>query len=93
MDTTSTDSDSVDGDHRQPSSPATPPPGWSLEGAAPTAWLTADLSRSGVIGDSREASAELGQALEHCLIAHWVNLFASLLASDWPPSQPVEVVN
>ena len=83
----------VDGDHRQPSSPATPPPGWSLEGAAPTAWLTTDLSRSGVIGDSRAASAELGQALERCLIAHWVNLFASLLASDWPPSQPVEVVN
>ena len=46
----------VDGDHRQPSSLATPPPGWSLEGAAPTAWLTTDFSISGVIGDSRAAS-------------------------------------
>ena len=83
----------VDGDHRQPASLATPPPGWSLEGAAPTAWLTSDLSSSGVIGDSRAASAELGEALERCLVSHWANLFGSLLASDWPPSQPVAVVN
>ena len=83
----------VDGDHRHPSSLATPPPGWSLEGAAPTAWLTSDLSSSGVIGDSRASSAECGEALESCLVSHWVNLFGSLLASDWPPSQPVAVIN
>ncbi|QNJ26730.1 creatinine amidohydrolase [Synechococcus sp. SYN20] len=83
----------VDGDHRQPSSLATPPPGWSLEGAAPTAWLTTDLSTSGVIGDSRAASAECGEALERCLVSHWLNLFGSLLASEWPPSQPVAVSN
>jgi creatinine amidohydrolase len=83
----------VDGEHRQASSRATPPPGWSLEGAAPTAWLTADLSSSGVIGDARAASADCGEALERCLVSHWVNLFASLLASEWPPSQPVAVVN
>ena len=83
----------VDGDHRHPSSLATPPLGWSLEGAAPTAWLTADLSSSGVIGDSRAASAECGEALERCLVSHWLNLFGSLLASDWPPSQPVAVSN
>ena len=29
------------------------PEGWSLEGNAPTAWLTDDFSKSGVIGDSR----------------------------------------
>ena len=28
------------------------PEGWSLEGNAPTAWLTDDFSKSGVIGDS-----------------------------------------
>ena len=83
----------VDGNHRQPSSPATPPRGWSLEGAAPTAWLTADISRTGVIGDSRAASAECGEALERCLVSHWVSLFNSLLASDWPPSHAVEIVN
>ena len=83
----------VDDDHRQPSSLATPPPGWSLEGAAPTAWLTTDLSTSGVIGDSRAASAECGEALERCLVSHWLNLFGSLLASEWPPSQPVAVSN
>ena len=83
----------VDGEHRQASSRATPPLGWSLEGAAPTAWLTADLSSSGVIGDARAASAECGEALERCLVSHWVTLFRSLLASEWPPSQPVAVVN
>ena len=83
----------VDGDHRQPSSLATPPPSWSLEGAAPTAWLTTDLSTSGVIGDSRAASTECGEALERCLLSHRLNLFGSLLASEWPPSQPVAVSN
>ena len=29
------------------------PEGWSLEGHAPTAWFTEDLSKTGVIGDSR----------------------------------------
>jgi creatinine amidohydrolase len=62
-----------------------PPPGWSLEGAVPEAWLTADLSRSGVVGDSRGASAELGAALEQRLVAGWRALFTALLASSWPP--------
>ena len=34
-----------------------PPHGWSLEGAAPCAWLTSDLSETGVIGDSRDHSS------------------------------------
>ena len=37
------------------------PEGWSLEGSAPTAWLTGDLSKSGVIGDSRGSNKELGK--------------------------------
>jgi creatinine amidohydrolase len=64
-----------------------PPEGWSLEGAAPTAWLTRDLSRSGVIGDPGGASAELGEALQHRLEAGWVGLFDGLLQSDWPPTR------
>ena len=61
------------------------PPGWSLEGAAPCAWLTSDLSCSGVIGDSRGASPELGAALEALLIQHWTQMLQTLLDSDWPP--------
>lgn len=75
-----------DGIH-QGSVPATPPEGWSLERAAPTAWITSDLSSSGVIGDSREASASCGAALHARLVDHWVQLFNNLMASDWPPTR------
>ena len=61
------------------------PRGWSLEGAVPEAWFTADLSRSGVVGDARAASAELGQTLEQRLVEGWTGLLERLLASDWPP--------
>ena len=61
------------------------PPGWSLEGAVPNAWLTQDLSGSGVIGDARGASAELGEQLHQALVQGWCQLFEGLLASDWPP--------
>ncbi|MFM2080724.1 MAG: hypothetical protein RLZZ219_1406 [Cyanobacteriota bacterium] len=62
-----------------------PPPGWSLEGAVPEAWLTRDLSESGVIGDARAATAELGAALHERLVRGWCALFDALLESDWPP--------
>ena len=61
------------------------PKGWSLEGASPCAWLTEDLSSSGVIGDASASNSELGAALENALIDHWKALFTSLLESDWPP--------
>ncbi len=61
------------------------PKGWSLEGASPCAWLTEDLSSSGVIGDASASNSQLGAALENALIDHWKSMFASLLASDWPP--------
>jgi creatinine amidohydrolase len=67
---------------------AAPPPGWSLEGAVPEAWLTGDLSRCGVIGDARAASAELGEALFEQLVQGWQQLLGELLASDWPPRAP-----
>jgi creatinine amidohydrolase len=63
-----------------------PPRGWSLEGAAPCAWLTSDLSRSGVIGDSTAASAELGARLFDRLVDGWVQRCESLLTSAWPPT-------
>lgn len=78
----------VDGAHGE-GTPASPPPGWSLEGAAPCAWLTSDLSRTGVIGDSTAASAAIGAGLEEALIGHWQQRFQSLLASAWPPVSPL----
>tara|TARA_B100000029_G_scaffold90138_1_gene79989 strand:- start:716 stop:1594 length:879 start_codon:yes stop_codon:yes gene_type:complete len=74
-----------DGEHSSNDSRATPPEGWSLEGAAPWAWLTKDLSTSGVIGDSKGSSQALGKELEQVLIDHWAKLFINLLASNWPP--------
>lgn len=68
-----------------------PPSGWSLEGAAPSAWLMEDLSRSGVIGDSSTASAELGKALEQRLVLHWTERLRALLVSHWPA--PAEAVD
>ena len=70
-----------------PGSAQDPPAGWSLEGAAPCAWLTDDLSATGVIGDARQASADLGRCLQDRLIKHWQERFQALLASDWPPTQ------
>lgn len=73
-----------DGDHSSKESLATPPKGWSLEGSAPCAWLTKDLSHTGVIGDSRQANIALGKALEQALTEHWVELLTSLMGSNWP---------
>ena len=61
------------------------PKGWSLEGASPCAWLTEDLSSSGIIGDASSSNPQLGDALEKALIDHWKSLFTSLLESEWPP--------
>ena len=65
--------------------PTPAPKGWSLEGALPTAWLTHDISASGVVGDARGANRELGEALERRLVEGWQQLLVELLRSDWPP--------
>ena len=75
----------ADGDHSSAASASTPPEGWSLEGDSPMAWFTADLSVSGVVGDSGGADLALGRQLQTQLIGHWKALFTSLLASSWPP--------
>ncbi|MEB3265903.1 MAG: creatininase family protein [Cyanobacteriota bacterium] len=62
------------------------PPGWSLEGPLPCAWLTSDLSASGVIGDPSAASAALGEALEQRLVAGWLQRLQVLMDSAWPPN-------
>ena len=60
------------------------PEGWSLEGNSPTAWLTEDLSKSGVIGDSKGSNIELGNDLKVLLIQHWYKMIMNLMKSDWP---------
>ena len=62
------------------------PPGWSLEGQAPCAWFTRELSRSGVIGDPTAASAALGALLHERLVDGWGRRLEALLRSDWPPA-------
>nr|MCH9713610.1 creatininase family protein [Cyanobacteriota bacterium] len=65
-----------------------PPEGWDLEGQVPAAWLTGDLSSSGVIGNAAGASSSLGEALFGRLVSGWHRRFESLLLSDWPPIRP-----
>ena len=67
------------------------PAGWSLEGAAPLAWLSQELSHTGVIGDARGASAALGADLFKLLVAGWQHRFEALLASSWPDQGAVRV--
>ncbi|MEB3325163.1 MAG: creatininase family protein [Cyanobacteriota bacterium] len=77
------------GPDRQPDGlhpPISPPEGWSWEGRAPTAWLTRDLSSTGVVGDPTEATAELGQALFSQLVKGWEQRLEALLRSPWPPT-------
>jgi creatinine amidohydrolase len=62
-----------------------PPEGWSLEGLLPCAWLSGDLSRSGVVGSAEGASAQLGEELFERLVSGWCQRFETLLNSDWPP--------
>ncbi|MGB5134957.1 MAG: creatininase family protein [Prochlorococcaceae cyanobacterium] len=64
-----------------------PPAGWSLEGAAPTAWLMGDLSTSGVVGDAGGADPRLGGELCDALVQGWRQRLESLLVSDWPPGR------
>nr|AUG32857.1 creatininase [Paulinella longichromatophora] len=74
-----------DGVHNCPTPPLNPPKGWSLEGEAPNAWLTSDISATGVIGDSRQANPFLGEQLFNLLVDGWLARFESLLDSSWPP--------
>jgi creatinine amidohydrolase len=62
-----------------------PPSGWSLEGEAPCAWLSREMSISGVLGDPSGASVELGRELFTRLVQGWRKRLESLVRSDWPP--------
>tara|TARA_B100000700_G_C15060896_1_gene865770 strand:- start:5350 stop:6162 length:813 start_codon:yes stop_codon:yes gene_type:complete len=60
------------------------PSGWSFEGATPLAWMTNELTDSGVIGDPSRSNPLLGSKIKEKLVTHWINMFQSLLSSDWP---------
>jgi creatinine amidohydrolase len=67
-----------------PGAAQAPPTGWSLEGACPCAWLTDELSESGVIGDPGGASTDLGRQLFQRLVDGWERRLDVLVRSDWP---------
>ena len=50
----------------------------SAEGRLPYAWVTRDLSRSGVIGDATAATADMGRALLDSLADGWARLLGEL---------------
>jgi creatinine amidohydrolase len=57
----------------------------SAHQSAQIAALTAEISRSGVIGDPRGASPALGADLFERLVAGWWLRLDGLLRSEWPP--------
>jgi creatinine amidohydrolase len=56
----------------------------SLEGALPVAWMTRDISRSGVVGDATAASREKGEAILAQLAAGWVRAIGAAYRFELP---------
>lgn len=50
----------------------------SMEGALPFAWVTQDLTRSGVLGDATAASREKGDRLLAALTQGWVDVMTAI---------------
>jgi creatinine amidohydrolase len=57
----------------------------TLEGAVPTAWLTNDVSASGVLGDPRRANRELGQAVLDHLVTTLAEALLEIRSFAFPP--------
>ena len=62
----------------------------SLEGAVPTAWLTDDLSVSGVLGDARAATVELGEKLVQHQVAALAEALIEIREFAFPPLRGVK---
>jgi len=58
----------------------------SLEGNLPFAWLTRELSKSGVIGDATVASREKGDRLLNSLAQGWVQVIGDVYQFRQPQS-------
>jgi creatinine amidohydrolase len=50
----------------------------SMEGKLPFAWLTKELSKSGVMGDATVASKEKGDRILESLAAGWVQIIKDI---------------
>lgn len=56
----------------------------SLEGALPFAWVTRDLSQSGVIGDATTASREKGDQILASVVEGWVQVLRQIYRFEPP---------
>lgn len=56
----------------------------SMEGANPFAWVTRDLSQSGVLGDARAATREKGAKILTSLVDGWTQLIEDIYKFEQP---------
>ncbi|MCA6572742.1 MAG: creatininase family protein [Pseudanabaena sp.] len=56
----------------------------SMEGANPFAWVTRDLTRSGVLGDARVATKEKGEKILASLVEGWTELIEDIYKFEQP---------
>ena len=61
----------------------------SMEGALPFAWVTRDLTRSGVLGDATAASREKGDRLLMALTQGWVDVITAIHQFQQPAASQV----
>jgi creatinine amidohydrolase len=59
----------------------------SMEGALPFAWVTRDLSRSGVIGDATTATPEKGEKLLQALTQGWEQVIEEVHSFQLPKNR------
>ncbi|NDJ19940.1 creatininase family protein [Myxacorys almedinensis A] len=57
---------------------------FSIEGALPFAWMTRDLSQSGVVGDPTTASTEKGDRILEALATGWVQVIQDVYSFQLP---------
>ena len=56
----------------------------SMEGANPFAWVTRDLTQSGVLGDAKAATKEKGEQMLASLVESWTKLIADIYKFEQP---------
>jgi len=56
----------------------------SMEGDLPFAWLTSDLSKSGVLGDAKAATREKGAKILESLVDSWAKLIEDIYKVEQP---------
>lgn len=56
----------------------------TMEGALPFAWVTRDLTRSGVLGDATVATQEKGDRLLAALAQGWVDVITAVHQFEQP---------